>query len=111
MLFALFLLFLAFSLTPEQRSLRGRIAANTRWSRESGRPNAERAQRGLYAKFEREVDPDGTLMPVERAKRTEAAYRAHMARLALKSSQARAARKTIDLRGDDTAGAEPVDAA
>jgi hypothetical protein len=81
------------SLTPEQRSLRARIAANTRWSREDGKPNAVRAQRGLYAKFEKQVDPDGTLRPIERAKRTEAAYRAHMARLALKSSKARASRK------------------
>lgn len=84
------------SLTPEQRTLRARIAANTRWSREDGRANAERASRGLYAKFEREVDPDGTLPPKERGRRAEAAYRAHMARLALKSSKARVARKGGD---------------
>jgi hypothetical protein len=103
MFLALFLLFLALSLTPEQRSLRARIAANTRWSRESGRPNAIRGQRGLYAKFEKQVDPEGRLSPVERAKRTEAAYRAHMARLALKSSKARASRKTESGVADDAA--------
>lgn len=81
------------ALTPAQRKLRAQIAANARWSREDPIPNATRAQRGLLARFEREVDPGGTLSPQERARRTQAALRAHMQRLALRSSQARAARK------------------
>jgi len=84
------------SLTAEQRSMRARIAANTRWSRESGKANAERASRGLRARFEREVDPDGTLPPAERDRRARAAYRAHMTRLAFASSKARAVRKGGD---------------
>ena len=88
-------------LTPAQRTLRAKLAANSRWSREDGHANAVRGQAGLLAKFEREVDPDGTLTPEQRAKRAEAAYRAHMQRLAFASSKARAARKG----GDTDAGA------
>lgn len=77
------------ALTPEQRRLRAQIAANTRWSRENPTANAIRAQAGLLAKFEREVDPDGTLPPAERARRVESAKRAHFQRLALRSAQSR----------------------
>jgi hypothetical protein len=67
------------TLTPAQRSMRARIAANTRWSRDGERKaNAERAQRGLLAKFEAEVDPDGVLPEAERLHRaTEARLREH----------------------------------
>ncbi|MGH3464912.1 MAG: hypothetical protein ACRDP9_25885 [Kribbellaceae bacterium] len=89
-------------LTPEQRTLRARIAANTRWAGDEDRKaHGDRAQRGLRARFEREVDPDGTLPEKERKRRAESLYKAHMARLALKSSKARAARKA----GDADAGA------
>jgi hypothetical protein len=81
-------------LTPEQRSLRGRIAANTRWSREDGKPNAVRAQAGLLAKFVDQVDPDRVLPEDERLRRAEAARRAHMQRLAFLSSKARTSRTT-----------------
>lgn len=79
-------------LTPEQRRLRGQIAAHARWSQEDPTANAIRGQAGLLAKFEREVDPDGVLPPAERARRAESARRAHMTRLALASSKARAAK-------------------
>jgi hypothetical protein len=77
------------ALTSEQRRLRVQIAANTRWSREDPTPNAVRAQAGLVARFEREVDPDGVLPPAERARRVESARKAHMQRLALLSAKAR----------------------
>jgi hypothetical protein len=80
-------------MTPAQLKLRAKIAANTRWSKEDPAPTAARGQAGLQARFEREVDPDGTLSPQERTRRAEAARKAHMQRLALRSSQARAARK------------------
>jgi hypothetical protein len=44
-------------------------------------------------RFERQVDPDGTLKPVERRRRAEQAMRAHMAGLALRSAQARRRKK------------------
>src|SRR5437016_3602431 len=81
------------ALTDAQMSLRGQIAANTRWSKEDPAVNAGRGQRGLIERFRREVDPDGTLPEAERERRAQCAYRAHFQRLALASSKARAARK------------------
>jgi hypothetical protein len=78
-------------LTPAQRSIRAKIAAHTRWSAEDGKANAQRAQAGLRAKFVRETHerfPD--LSDAEIDRRAESAYRAHMQRLALQSSKARA---------------------
>lgn len=80
-------------LTPEQRSQRARLAALTRWAHENPTKNAKRGQAGLLARFEREADPDGVLSTAERARRAEAALKAHMAKLALASSMARAKRK------------------
>lgn len=77
-------------LTPAQRSIRARIAANTRWAAENGKANAERAQAGLKAKFLRETRerfPESSESEIQR--RADAAFRAHMQRLALKSSKAR----------------------
>lgn len=81
------------ALTPEQRTIRARIAAHTRWSKEDPAPTAKRAQAGLLDKFRREVDPNNELPEAERERRAQAARRAHMQRLALASSKARGARK------------------
>jgi hypothetical protein len=73
-----------------ERTLIARLAAATRWAHEPDRVQAlEPARRGLLDKFEREVDPDRSLTPEERAKRAESARKAHYARMALKSAQAR----------------------
>lgn len=77
------------ALTPEQRSMRARLAALTRWSRENPAPNAARGQDGLLDRFRREVDPDNSLPPAERERRAVAARKAHMTRLALASSRSR----------------------
>jgi hypothetical protein len=77
-------------LTPAQRSIRARIAANSRWAGEDGKANALRAQAGLKAKFLRETRERFPELPEsEIQRRAESAYRAHMQRLALKSSKAR----------------------
>jgi hypothetical protein len=47
----------------------------------------------LADRFERQVDPDGTLSPEDRARRAGHARKAFYLRLALKSAQARRARK------------------
>jgi hypothetical protein len=47
------------------------------------------AHRGFRARFEREVDPDGTLPPAERAARAERARRAYMLTLAARSAAVR----------------------
>lgn len=83
-----------------ERSIRAQIAAHERWAKTPDRTTATAAaRRGLEAKFEREVDPDGLLSPGERAKRVENARKAYYARLALKSAQARRGRR----RGGDAA--------
>jgi hypothetical protein len=80
-------------LTRSQRTLRASVAANARWSRESPSENAARGQRGLLARFEREArEAEPGLTEAEYARRAESAYRAHMGRLALASSRARARR-------------------
>ncbi len=80
------------ALSPEQRSLRARTAAHTRWSREDPRPAMEVVREGYFARFENEVDPDRLLSDEERHRRAQSALRAHMSRLALASSRARSKR-------------------
>lgn len=77
-------------LTPGERKLRAQVAAHTSWANTSDRKARTAAgTAALLSKFEREVDPDGVLDPAERARRAESARKAHFARLALKSAQAR----------------------
>jgi len=79
-------------LTPEQRSLRARIAAFTLHSRVDGRSHTAPAREAFLARFEDEVDPDRSLTEAERLRRAEAARKAHFTRLAYRSSIARRAR-------------------
>jgi hypothetical protein len=51
------------------------------------------ARAAFLARFEREVDPDGTLDPGERTRRAEHARKAYFLRLALASAHAREARR------------------
>lgn len=73
--------------------LQGRIGAYVTHSRHDPRETTANGRAVFLARFEREVDPDGTLSPPERARRAEAARRAYFARLAYRSALARAARK------------------
>jgi hypothetical protein len=59
-----------------------------------GREVTRAATVAQLARFDRLVDPDGTLPPEERARRARAALRSHMASLSLKASQAKARKKT-----------------
>jgi hypothetical protein len=78
------------SLTPAQRSLRGRLAAETSWANTADPSTRTAPARAAFLdRFERQVDPDGILTPVDRARRAEHARKAHFARMALKSAQAR----------------------
>jgi hypothetical protein len=82
------------ALTPAERSLRARIAVHTSWAQTTDRAaRTAPARRAAVQRFERQVDPDGTLKPAERRRRAEQAMRAHMARLALRSAQARRRKK------------------
>jgi hypothetical protein len=77
-------------LTPGERTLRARMAAHTSWARTNDRSaRTAPARKAAMDRYEREVDPDRTLEPAERARRAEQAMKAHMARIALKSALAR----------------------
>ena len=69
--------------------MRARIAPYTLHATRDSREVTKPARDAFLARFEREVDPDGLLDPAERARRAEAAKRAHMSRLALASARAR----------------------
>jgi len=80
--------------SPAERSLCAAIASNESWAKTADRPaRTAAARRAFNKRFEDQVDPDGVLTPAERAKRAENARQAHFQRLALKSAQARRARK------------------
>lgn len=77
------------------RQLITSIASNTRWAMTQDRTAATQPARdGLQRKFEDQVDPDRVLPAAERAKRAESARRAHYQRMALKSVQARRAKRS-----------------
>lgn len=81
-------------MTPEERSRRAKIAANSRWAKTPDRLGAMApARRGLVEKFEREVDPDGTLDPKVRAKLVQSALKAHYLRMAANSVKSRKKKK------------------
>jgi hypothetical protein len=81
-------------LTPSQRSLRARMAAHQSWAntRDPSKRTAP-ARSAFLDRFEREVDPDGTLPRAERARRAESARKAHFTALAYQSARARSRRR------------------
>ena len=90
---------------PAEMSRRGRIGSAVVHSRYDGRDLTAAARAAFLARFEHDVDPDGTLAPEERRRRAEHARRAHMLRLARLSAIARKAP-----RAESTEPAEPADA-
>ena len=78
-----------------------RLAVLIRWAACEDRTAATAAARAAFAaRFLREVDPEGTLPPDERAKRAELAKRDYFRRLALKSARARRARAAAKKRAE-----------
>jgi hypothetical protein len=76
--------------TPEQRSLRARLAAHARWAKcDDPVAATETARRALAEKWERLADPNGTLSPEDRARRAAHLQAQHMTGMALKSSISR----------------------
>lgn len=72
------------------RSLIGRLGAHESWARTTDRTaRTANARAAFMDRFERQIDPEGILPPVERAKRAENARQAYFSRLALLSAQAR----------------------
>lgn len=73
-----------------ERALRARLAAHESWAKTHDRAaRTANARAAALDRFERQVDPDGTLPPAERAIRAEHARKAYFTRLALRSAQAR----------------------
>lgn len=83
------------SLTPAERSLRARAAAYALHSQ--GGTSTEAATAAQLARFDRQVDPDGSLDPAERARRARFALKSHMASLSLKASRAKARQRRREL--------------
>jgi hypothetical protein len=80
--------------THEEAALRARLAAHQSWANTTDRSaRTAPARQALADRFEREVDPNGTLSPEDRARRAGHARKAFYLRLALKSAQARRAKK------------------
>lgn len=72
----------------------GEIGAYSRWAQYDGKAHAERMQAGLLDKFRQQAqDADPEVVEPELTRRAECLRKAHMRRLALLSSKARAARK------------------
>lgn len=80
-------------LDPSERSLRARLAAHTMHAKNDSRTTSAPGRAAFLSSFEQKVDPDGVLPEIERKRRAEQLRRAHFARLALLSAQARRARK------------------
>ncbi len=76
-------------LSQSQRILRARLAAYTRSSLYDGKVVTAKARQTFLDRFDQQVDPDKQLPAAERARRAEAARKAHFTGLALKSSRKR----------------------
>jgi hypothetical protein len=85
------------ALTPEARSLRARIGAHALHARYDSRETTAKGRAKWNERFLDEVDPDRILPEPERLRRAEHARSAYMAKLALRSARARAARKRSTL--------------
>ncbi|MFP3881706.1 MAG: hypothetical protein ACLFWH_05245 [Actinomycetota bacterium] len=77
------------NLTPEERSLRARLAAHTLHSKVDPTKHTEPARAAFMDRFLDEVDPNRELSEAERHRRAEHARKAYFYRLSLKSAQAR----------------------
>ena len=81
-------------LTRSERSARGKLAINTRWAKTRDRTAATAKMRQVFQdRFEKQVDPEGTLDPEVRAKLAQNARQAFYQSMALKSAKARRLRK------------------
>lgn len=85
------------SLTPAERVLRARLAGHTSWANTPAMADRRRrtapGTAAFLARFERQVDPDGLMDPVDRAKAVQNAKSAYFAGQALKAAKAKRAKK------------------
>lgn len=69
-------------MTPAERAQRARLGGLKLAATHDARAYTATARATFALRFERQVDPDGTLAPEERARRAEAARKEYFARLA-----------------------------
>ncbi len=80
-------------MTPEERTLRARMAAYTLHAKRDARETTAAARAAFLDRFDRMVDPEGTLPAAERQRRAAAARKAYFTGLALRSAQARRSKR------------------
>lgn len=83
-------------LPPELRRAQNSINVYRSWQELGPRERRARTHAGrqkFEERFEKQVDPDGVLDPVERAKRAAVAKQMYFKELAIRSAKARARRK------------------
>ena len=86
---------------PQEQALIARLAAHESWAHTPDRTaRTAPARAALMARFDREVDPDGTLPADERAKRAGHARTAYFLRLSLKSARSRRTSKDLAAAAD-----------
>ncbi|GAA1382907.1 hypothetical protein GCM10009613_11550 [Pseudonocardia kongjuensis] len=79
---------------PSNGSTEASMLAHLSWAKTRDRAaRTAPARRGLEARFEREVDPELTMSPDDRAKAVESYRKAYFRRLALASAEARRAKQ------------------
>jgi hypothetical protein len=93
------------SFDPAVMALRGRIGAHVQHSRHDRRETTARARSQFLARFEREVDPEGSLPEPERRRRAEYARKAYFAWLALASARTRSKRRGRKEAAEDQSAA------
>jgi hypothetical protein len=77
-------------LTPAQRILRAKAAADASWANTSDRAaRTQPARQAALARFEDQVDPNGDLPEDERQRRAASARRSYFRLLALRSARVR----------------------
>ena len=79
-------------MTPAERALRARMAAYSLHAKRDARQTTAPARAAFLDRFDRMVDPEGTLPEAERQRRAAAARKAYFTGLALRSAQARRSR-------------------
>ena len=90
-------------MTAAERRLRGRAGAYALWSQRDPHELSKAGRDAAWERFVDLVDPDRVLPEHERQRRAEAARRSHMSLIALKSVQARAARRGPTNQGRSSA--------
>lgn len=80
-------------LTPQERSLRAKIGAHALHAAHDPSETTSKAREAFRSKFERQVDPEGILIPEERQRRAEHARKAYFAKLSFISARVRRQRR------------------